>query len=369
MQKVLVMGLAVAFAGTAAMATDINFSVQVAGENHVNVEPGEVVNYEVVGWLGDAANEGLALVGFDLVFSGDDLAAADTPLVDPMANFVRDLGITNPDGYGGTIIDGNLIQIGGGQNTIMNVPTNAQFPIGTVITGVAQTEQVLVTGSLTIPMEGDTFTLSLENPFANVIKEGETSDPFWATEAAGIGTVTNLTLDVGIDIAGTDPPNGAIDGRQPADLDDDCVTPLGWDAIEIEFTGDASGVVTSNFAITVEPDDVTPPSIVGGTAAGEFYTLTLDGPIPPAHWTTFTYTPTGTSTVLGALPGDADGNGTANPQDILALIDSLNGVVPLPEWGTDMDRSGASNPQDILPLIDLLNGAGCFDPWNGVSLP
>jgi hypothetical protein len=200
MKKVLILGLAIAFAGSAAMATDINFSVQSGGSNAVVVSGGAEVAYEVEASLSGTPSEGLALVGFDLEFTGGALTPAAEPTEDPMLSFVIPDGITNPDGYGGTIIDNKLVQVGGGQNTINNYEGNAPFPIGAVITGVGYPDVILATGTLTAPMEAGEYVLSLTNPFANVIKEGEDGDPFWATEEAGIGSIANLTVTVpGVD--------------------------------------------------------------------------------------------------------------------------------------------------------------------------
>ncbi len=372
MRNVLILALAVAFAGTAAKATDISFSVRSGGSNEVTVTPSAEVTYEVFGVLSsDTDNEGLALVGLDLEFSGGALEQADEPTEDPMANFVMDEGITNPAGYGGTVIDGNLVQIGGGQNTIINVLDNAPFPIGAVIPEVAYPPDgvVLVTGTLTAPTEEGSYTLALTNAFANVIQEGEDGSPFWATEAATVGEVVNLIVNV-VDcvIVGADPPDGAIDGRQPASPSDGCQTPEGWAAIDIEFTCATAGMLSTDFTITVDPADVT-LTITGVSTDGNTASLTLDGVIPTGHWTTFTHNSSGTSTTLGNLPGDVNGDRTTGPVDVLDLIDHLNGVITLPEWGTDADRNGATNSADILTVIDLLNGAGCFDPWNGEALP
>ena len=54
----------------------------------------------------------------------------------------------------------------------------------------------MVTGSLTAPMGQGTYTLAVANPMANVIREGETGVPIWATEEAEIGPVTHLTITV-----------------------------------------------------------------------------------------------------------------------------------------------------------------------------
>jgi hypothetical protein len=206
--------LAATLAGPRTSTTLLHVSVESGGANEMTVAPGETVDYQVVGALSDDANQGLALFGFDLVFDGGDLPPADKPLGEPtpgcdnpMANFTIPWGINNPEepcppacGFGGTIIGGDLIQLGGGQNTINNTPDNAPFPIGPVLTGVAQPSgcgpAVLVTGSLVAPDETGDYTLSLVELFANVIIEDTTGDPFWETATAGAGTIADLSISV-----------------------------------------------------------------------------------------------------------------------------------------------------------------------------
>lgn len=180
------------------------------GSSSINVMPGEVVEYQVRGELSpDSGHDGLALVGFNLSYSGGDLAQANTPAAPDgscataMGNFVKPHGITNPAGYGGTVINGDLVQVGGGQNTIKNVDS-ADFPTGTVRTGVARSTgcgpAILATGSLTIPGDatnGQVYTLTLAELFANVISPGQDgSEEFWATIAATPGTSDPLTMTV-----------------------------------------------------------------------------------------------------------------------------------------------------------------------------
>ncbi len=71
------------------------------------------------------------------------------------------------------------------------------------------------------------------------------------------------------------------------------------------------------------------------------------------------------------LPGDVNMNGTTNTQDLLALVQGLNGgMANLPEnlARYDMNRSGIVNTQDLLRLVQLLNGINSTRPWNGFSL-
>ncbi len=42
---------------------------------------------------------------------------------------------------------------------------------------------------------------------------------------------------------------------------------------------------------------------------------------------------------------------------------------PLEEHQSDVDRSGVTNANDILRVIDLLNGAGEYDIYLGATLP
>lgn len=202
------------WASSASATTALNVSVRAGGASELVVPPGGIVPYEVVGLLSDDRNEGLALVGFDLIFNGGPLPHADIPTDEPtpgcdnpMINFTRPWGITNPDspcppacGFGGTIINGALVQVGGGQNTIRNTPGNAPFPIGPVLLGVAQPggcgPAVLVTGSFTAPSVPGVYTLMLRNMFGNIIKEGETGEPFWVTQAALVGRVDDLVVVV-----------------------------------------------------------------------------------------------------------------------------------------------------------------------------
>lgn len=286
MKRLLVLAVAVAFCSAAATATDLDVTVETVGSS--TVPPDSAVDYQVIGKLSDSANEGLALVGLDLEFDGGDLAQANAPTELPMSNFVIPDGLTNPAGYGGTVQTGNLIQCGGGQNTIMNgqkvcndstdCPLGsdciggppgicepvATFPVGTVFTSVAQPSscttdsdcpmdttvcrsgtcwQILVTGSLTAPgVEGD-YELRATNVFANVIKQGEDGNPFWATEAAGVGTVTNLTITVGLPACSysSSDPAGAL----PGDPLVSTLPRLTGNILKLTFTCDLSSVPTA----------------------------------------------------------------------------------------------------------------------------
>ncbi|MFQ5413666.1 MAG: hypothetical protein ACE5E6_04325 [Phycisphaerae bacterium] len=176
----------------------------------------------------------------------------------------------------------------------------------------------------------------------------------------------------GLTIVSSDPPDNAIDARQPSDPDG--ANPAGWDGIVLTFDGDTAGLTSDDF--TVVPDvPGMPPLPVTVTTDGNTATLQFGDPypvfIPTGAWTVVTHLPSESSVRIGYLPADVNNDRLSNANDILALIDDLNGVSdpPRPDYQCDTDRSGACNANDVLRVIDLLNGAGAYDIWLGATLP
>jgi hypothetical protein len=191
------LGAALVFGATAsAFATNLNVRVQSGGSSAVTVAPGATVNWSVVGELSDNLNAGLALFSVDLGWSGGPLTQAANPTAGPMVNFTRPAGLTNPAGFGGTVVSGQLRQVGGAQNTIKN--TFAPFPNGTVVTGIAAqgAPVTLASGQLVAPIAPGTYTLVPSAVVANVIRQGETGTPFWHVDRANAGTVQSLVVQV-----------------------------------------------------------------------------------------------------------------------------------------------------------------------------
>ena len=133
---------------------------------------------------------------FDLSFDGGDLAQANNPASGMMLNFASPLGLNNPAGFGGTPVDGDLLQVGGAQNTINNA--FAPQPSGMVMTGVALpgAPEVLLTGALVAPTAPGVYTLAVSDVMANVLDANTTGFPFWEVDAAEGGILTQLTLTV-----------------------------------------------------------------------------------------------------------------------------------------------------------------------------
>ncbi|MCH8241874.1 MAG: hypothetical protein IH897_04585 [Planctomycetes bacterium] len=395
--------LGLAYSSATMGATPINVWVEATDFGSSSATVGTTcgtLNYRVLAELGDSANQGIALIGFDLEFDGGSLDPASSPVDGSMDSMKKPDGLTNPAGYGGTPDSGKLLQVGGGANTIMNgqVPCTgdadcpgtsciggvcdpvAAFPVGTVVIGIGLpgSPQVVAEGVLNIPDVAGVYTLAATNVFANVITADTTGVPFCATEAATPGANTPLTLTVevgaacgGQEIVDAVPPNGAIDAREPHLISDATVV-SGWDSIELIMSTVSVTASVSDFSLSEVGGDGTPPLIIGASViAATSIRLDFDAPIEPGAWTVVTHNASGSSTCLGFLPADAGQDRLASAGDINALINSIN-LVPgfiLPDYATDINRSGVTNGQDILRLIDLLNGADEFAPWIAQTLP
>jgi hypothetical protein len=203
------------------LATDLDLTVEALGcySSTVTVGPSCVTQYRVVGVLTDAQSDGLAMVVFDLEFDGGSLSQADTPTELPMSEFAPPAGVANPSGYGGTLSGGGLVQVGGAQNVIGHGQWTCEgdeecpdpstcvggvctalsgLPLGTPVLGIAQPGDpaTIVTGMLTAPATPGTYTLQLTNPVGNVLEKGVDGRPYWWSESAGAGTITQLTIHV-----------------------------------------------------------------------------------------------------------------------------------------------------------------------------
>jgi hypothetical protein len=177
-------------------AASLNLRVESGGQTSVNVAPGATVPYTVVGELSDAQNQGLAQFSLDLAFSGGALTPAAAPTTAPMTSFAVPAGLNNPQGFGGTLRAGRLVQVGGAQNTINNAL--GSYPTGSVATGVALpgAPVALVSGQLTAPSQPGDYTLSVTRAGANVIQLGASGVPVWKVERAPAGALVPLVVHV-----------------------------------------------------------------------------------------------------------------------------------------------------------------------------
>lgn len=257
MKRVLWMAAcAVMVTGMANAATDLDLEILGDGAPSVAIPEGTAsVDIEIYAQLvGDLdPPDGLALIGFDLSQTGGLTLAENWLTAGPsMGSFVKTAGLTNPAGYGGTLVAGVLLQIGGGQNTIGNTGAAPDYPIGTVVEDIGNSQVLVAEATLdTSSLLEGTYTLTLDNAFANVIDDFSAGSPYSVSPADGY-TYTNQTLTIVVSAGGI-----------PVDL----VSAASWNThfgtdfpIPLNITGVASvetrtqGVRELVFTMTGPPD-------------------------------------------------------------------------------------------------------------------
>jgi hypothetical protein len=99
--------------------------------------------------------------------------------------------------------------------------------------------------------------------------------------------------------------------------------------------------------------------------------IELAHPITPGVATKISYLGNDSSATFVFHPGNVNGGPDADAQDVVTLLDELNGSFDqLPLEREDLDRSGRLGAGDLLRLIDLLRGGGVYEPgWIGTSKP
>lgn len=183
---------------TPALAADLQLSI-VRTDCRPTFGANTMIQFDILGELTGSANEGLAAFGFDLSATLDgedfDVTSATVTAPSPEMDAFAVRGLRNPAGYGGTPINGVLVQIGAGQNTINNPGPIPPFPEGDVDFGIGLNgPQVLASVSIVLEQTPtDRYVFNVGNGFATVIKEGEV-DPPQMVEA--VGDVTGAALEV-----------------------------------------------------------------------------------------------------------------------------------------------------------------------------
>lgn len=175
-------------------------------------------------------------------------------------------------------------------------------------------------------------------------------------------------------VAWLDPPDGAVDTRQPFPPTDagerqgirsflveappEAANLACWELSETAGDGSANRVVSAS----VEPD-------VG-------VRVVLERPITIGAVTTLTYRGDGSSANFTAHPANVNADAVADSADVTAFIDCCLNQQCSPTmlvekaYRCDIDHTGKVGPSDLMRLIDLLTGSEAFTPgWSGSSLP
>ncbi|MHC5111630.1 MAG: hypothetical protein ACYTHJ_17335 [Planctomycetota bacterium] len=170
------------------------------------------------------------------------------------------------------------------------------------------------------------------------------------------------------------PGSGTTDARQPSSTTDTTLA---------EGIGSASEPIIIDLGVTgaeacfsfceslVDPE-------AGANAIGSVvdtgsgvYEITLLHAITPGAHTTITYDGNGSVVEYVSHPGNINDDAFADAADITDLADVLDMLLTPPHGlaSSDLDRDGTVGPEDLLRLIDLLNGGGTLDPWFDTPRP
>ncbi len=194
----------------------------------------------------------------------------------------------------------------------------------------------------------------------------------------GIGMVTITCESIGTcppaEIVSAIPPSGIIDARQPSPPNG---VPLqgigiGSELVQVQMPEGLTGAVGCFEVCETSAGGLPAIEIAEVQELGAgLYSIRLNRAITPGAVTTVRYAGGTGHVTYTTHPANANGDNSASPVDILAIIDMLNGVLNPPHgiYSRDIDRSGVPNPADILRVIDLLNGADAYVVWNGTALP
>ncbi len=198
-------------------------------------------------------------------------------------------------------------------------------------------------GSLVMRVSSDasgTFTLRLD--VANSLLLDPESQPIIPIdyEHLKIHVRTNV-----LRVLVSAPTTGSINARRPHRPGS------GWDRAVLTFDSNTEAITPTDFA--VEDGTYAPPRVQRVVPDGKRITVVLDRPISTGRWTTITYTPSGTGTRLGSLPGDTTGNGVLDRDDVFAVFAEPGGTEP-PLYQIDVNGDGRRGIRDALRAIELL---------------
>lgn len=417
------------------------FGIAGAGTFTVDIErtgvggpvlPDGSFEFQIRGTMSEGDNDGLAFFSLDLQMAGVDVVnlgmaiEQDAPTGGVMENFKKDLGYSID--YEGTSIEDDLVQAGGGMNTIENDP-NAEpfepFPSGPVIEGVAHGGgEILLSGTLTFDNVAEgTYTLSLipNSLFANMIVDfAELSvDPvddvqigddlvIEVLECVSFPQIVHTeTFQADPDIPQTRPCSGYIDPRLESQ---NGVTLSGLTEVFFLFSDEVFGdegqgaLSPANFVVsatggapvpTIDSVDKDPLSVgepahvrvtfaaPGNTALQEWITIeanvfnALGCPISDNGDAGNVPEPNEPDRIdIGMLPGDVDNSGDSSVLDVLRFRQYVIDDLFDPDCGTQLDtfdinRNGALNDPalDFLRLRQIFFGVNpATMNWTGVSM-
>jgi hypothetical protein len=198
----------------------------------------------------------------------------------------------------------------------------------------------------------------------------------YSTNGQGSGTLT-LTCEgtcPPAEFVSTIPPSDVVDARQPFPPTGTPAQGVGsaGEPIMIQMPPTVTGA-QGCFSFCETATGGLPPNNIASVTdeGGGLYSIVLMRPVTPGAVSTISYLGGANFMAIFSHPSNINGDTIAAPNDILRIIDMLNGVASAPYgiYSQDIDHSGVFTPADILRTIDLLNGAQAYSVWNSTARP
>lgn len=380
-----------ALGAAAAMAQSPTFSIEVAGLNGspinprvsgIIVEPTDELTVEVFvrNWSG---GNSAPLAAYQFTFDPASYTSGTSGNLFPrnFANTTDLNGLCTSGGTAGTENPANAF-ITTGRSDFVHFGLSPFTSVDSESCGYRFGSAVAVDGPISVPGVKQyvgtivlkvspnalgTFTISL-NPSSS-------ATALWRSAGQTLGPISYEHLSVTVvpsadlNILSSVPFNNSIDARQPVRPDGSGAA--GFNMIDLIFNKSTSNLSPADFALVLDPPGGTPPAIQTLVPNGNNARLTLNTFIPPGKWTTFRHQDaTPTSTRLGYLPGDVNGDKLSQPStDTPAWLAAINLFGALETWQWDIDRDGTLTLLDLTALMNVYNGAGAIDAWAGQALP
>ncbi|MEK6675415.1 MAG: hypothetical protein AABZ47_07135 [Planctomycetota bacterium] len=172
-------------------------------------------------------------------------------------------------------------------------------------------------------------------------------------------------------VAYVDPPSGVVDARQPHPVSS--TTPRqGIRTFNVNAPTASNPIMC--FELCETDDEGAPNTILTVLDPPGSYDITFTRTISVGAVSTLNYTGTNATGTFTSHPGNVNGNAVAGADDVLSLMNCLQGSIPSVDcpfglYSADIDQNGARSVLDLARLLDVLNGAGALTPWNNTQKP
>ena len=187
---------------------------------------------------------------------------------------------------------------------------------------------------------------------------------WYVVENRPVGSIASQTwsYSTGCVLAASIPSNCEYETGQPSPPNDGG-NAQGRDQVVLLL--DTSSLTLRPSDFSVSDDSGNAPFVNSIQQSGATVTLNLSGPLNPG-WSIIALG--GCETAVGYFPVEINDDGTMDYDDVLSLIDVLDGASGNAPR-SDLDRNGSVEPEDLLRAIDLLNGGGAYESFFGAVQP